>query len=316
MGTYHSFPRTVPQGGDYDEFGLDILRSIIDIGLVLAPEFIQFDETFDDGTEATLRMGQKRICLSDIESNRLFDHSRVFGRFSIEWSHSTALEMGAMPVFYFPEVVKSAPGLTNLTGTLIGRLAETVNLLRTLDELLGALKSSDPSKPMVVRQAETGEEVWLDVANTQRLLDHLNKRYRGFFPLSANLRGLSQLFCPTHNSSYTDPLTYYRQREWRIISDIVSHGTYTFRELTEEEKGRIACVNSAFFNREIDTFTGRHKRIDQCHLYIDPSGKHPLARATAVIVPSATVSRTEALLTAKGFSLPVYPLETASYGYV
>jgi hypothetical protein len=78
--TYHSFPGAAPAHREYNEFGVDILKSMIDIGLVLVPEFIQFDEYYEDCTAATLKIGQKRLCFTDIEQSRLRDHSRTFGR--------------------------------------------------------------------------------------------------------------------------------------------------------------------------------------------------------------------------------------------
>lgn len=314
MPTYHSFPRTAPPDCDYDEFGLAILNSIIDIGLVLVPEMISMDEHFEDGTSNTLRIGQKRLCLSDIESGKLWEHSKKFGRFAIEWQHSVAMELGAMPVFYFPEVAKGAVGLTNLSGTLICRLAETVSLLKTLKDFLDHARESNLELPTPVEQKETGAQLLLDTASTKRLLEHLNANYRGFFELEANIRALAQLFVPTHNSTYTDSLNYYRQREWRIISDIEARGAATSRELTEAEKKRVASINASFFEKEVDTITGRDMRINQCRLYLDVDGQHPLAKATAVVVPNSAVRRAEELLERAGIDVSVKALESEHYG--
>jgi Putative abortive phage resistance protein AbiGi, antitoxin len=306
----------MPEGADRDEQGLETLRSIARIGLLFVPEFISFDEVFSNGTVTPVTIGQKRICLSDIEPPRLFEHSQTFGRFSIEWSHAVALEMGAVPAFYFPEVTPGAPGFTNLTGTLIARLAETVSLLSTLDEVLSASRAGDSTKPLLLHQVETNEDILLDTSSTFRLLEYINLRYRGFAPLAANIRGLAQLFCPTHNSQYGEPLTYYRQREWRIISDISMGAVANSRDLTDAEKREIAALNPAFFLKEIDAFTGRHRRIDLCRAHVNPGGPHPLSSASAVVVPLAAVARAEKLLADEGFSVPIRALEDSSYGYL
>lgn len=186
MKLYHSFPRSCPSHQDYNRFGLDILKSMIDFGLVLAPELIKFTE---EETSSTIQIGQKRICFTDIEQSKIKEHSDIFGRFSIVFNHTTALEMGAMPVFYFPEYEKDAPGLTNLTSTLICRLGELNNLLKALDDVRKAAATGDSSKPFSMTQQETGEVVELNLGSTHRLLDHFNKKLsRLLYSISTNER--------------------------------------------------------------------------------------------------------------------------------
>ncbi len=276
----------------------------------MVPEYIQFDEYYEEGACKTLTIGQKRICFTDLPSSELTGLAKAFGWFAIEYSHAAALEMGAMPVFYFPEVQKDAPGLSNLSGILICRLAETVALLKTLAELKDAVARSDPSQPMHITQAETGERLELDVQNTKRLVNHLDKNYRGFFTLSANVRALSQLFCPTHNSAYADPLAYYRQREWRIISDISAHNKPTWRMLTDDEKATVMQINSNFFGKIIEAFTGPRRRIDETRVYIHPTGKHALTFASAVIVPRDVIKETRDLLLAAELQVEVRAVES------
>jgi hypothetical protein len=66
------------------------------------------------------------------------------------------------------------------------------------------------------------------------------------------LRAVSSCFYPTENEKYTEPLHYYRQREWRIVG-----GSFTFGGqepmtiATAEQVSTLLAIDSDFFSKQL-----------------------------------------------------------------
>ena len=83
---YHSFARRSP--ADENGYGkeLQILQSMLDVGLLLTPERIEFKERLRDGSYSEpATIFQKRICFTELSEEELPAHCTNFGEFSIEW---------------------------------------------------------------------------------------------------------------------------------------------------------------------------------------------------------------------------------------
>lgn len=84
---YHSFAR--PHRGETPEAqrarSLKVLRSILDHGILLSPERVDFTEGRSDGSKRALWLAQTRACFTLLEPDKLEMHSKVFGPISLEW---------------------------------------------------------------------------------------------------------------------------------------------------------------------------------------------------------------------------------------
>src|SRR5262249_13060859 len=97
---------------------------------------------------------------------------------------------------------------------------------------------------------------------------------------SALLQGLSSLFYPTDEFRHSvelvrNPLYYYFQREWRILSGVVLEGIEIDLPLTREEKDMVVCGNERFFNEIISLRYRQVRRIDACTI-IRAIGDRPI----------------------------------------
>jgi hypothetical protein len=102
---YHSFPRIRP--GDKREHivskGVAILRTIREIGLVLAPEILVWKQALANGEYRTIINRQHRICFTELSRDEIAQHGLKFGPFSLEFDIDTLRRVGALPVIYMPQ---------------------------------------------------------------------------------------------------------------------------------------------------------------------------------------------------------------------
>ena len=101
---YHSFPRVRP--GESRErsikVGLQILRAIQQLGLVLAPEVVIWKQPLENGEERTVPTRQRRISFTELSRSEVEEHAKRFGPFSLEFRVDTLRRLGALPVIYTP----------------------------------------------------------------------------------------------------------------------------------------------------------------------------------------------------------------------
>ena len=84
---YHSFPRT-RQGETPSETasrGWAILRSMKELGLILAPEVVEWHTPVSLGTPSPIQVLQRRICFTELSLQELSQHSMRFGPFALEF---------------------------------------------------------------------------------------------------------------------------------------------------------------------------------------------------------------------------------------
>jgi hypothetical protein len=261
---YHSFPRP-RKGMDGETLGLKALSLIARYGFLLTPEVLVLDEA------RGLAAAQTRLCLTELHESELPHHSTTFGPFAFEINIDAGRRLGAMPVIYVPQPV--GYGRTRffdgLGYSFVEKLAEIQSMLVFLGELEEAVREPREGRWKIQRFSDSPP---VEIMSTQLhdLIMNL-KRDADFHSLGAMLKGLASLFYKTDNEFTLAPrLDYYRQREWRIISDLVGDGGRNSRFLTSVESSEIAESNPEFFTRTIEWVDGRYPRINLCQCLIFP----------------------------------------------
>jgi hypothetical protein len=56
--------------------GLNILRNVKDLGLVIAPEIVEWKQPLIDGTHRTTRLRQKRISFTELARSQVAEHGK------------------------------------------------------------------------------------------------------------------------------------------------------------------------------------------------------------------------------------------------
>jgi len=103
------------------------------------------------------------------------------------------------------------------------------------------------------------------------------------------LRVITGFFYPAEDFRYTGILAYYQQREWRFVANMSKEGMEINRDPTESEKDQLLKIDSDFFGKELEFFTGTYKRVDQCRIFSELNGKSIYRYANRIIVPDAVI---------------------------
>lgn len=219
---YHCFPRRASKtfnvldfqarnAPEYVQEGIGILDSILEKGFLLAHEDKGVSEIdpLTGSRSKRLWVEQYRFCLTVLPSILLRDHCVRFGAFAIGVDLEDAVAMGAVPVFYLPAFGSSSPahlrGLKTLSVSLLFRLQEAQLLTEKL-----------------ARISQQHSEGLGDRCCSLDCLRRLNEDIVSFGEVAGALRFLGSIVYPTQDTEgpRADPLYYYRQHEWRIISGV------------------------------------------------------------------------------------------------
>ncbi len=109
---YHSFPRR----NHTQDRGIRVLNSIIQYGLLLTPELVQ--AALPNDPENPFCIFQQRISFTELAPSELQQHAETFGAFAIEFEIEKLLQIGALPVFYFPVQSPAIPMFRLLDGLM------------------------------------------------------------------------------------------------------------------------------------------------------------------------------------------------------
>jgi hypothetical protein len=315
---FHSFPR--PRSSDTAEMlnakGLGILKLIKQVGLIVAPETVEWHVPLQDGTRRTITYDQLRVCFTELHESELRQHAQRFGPFALEFEIDCLRQMGALPVIYMPQSV-SAGALSAIGSVLVMEIHHVEATIRMLEqlrmntderELLAANRGATHIAPdcvMNLRNTEEDGTITNDFAiPIQAVRDVL--KFIGFknAPYSEMMNALAyakSLFYPTDDTIHDDTLAYYRQREWRIGRGLTSAGTIHSRALSDDEKRRVIDIDQRFWTASIGAPPAR--RIDAAHV-IAQFGDGPVTDAVSrVIVPPEAVSNARELFGDKVVSL-------------
>lgn len=308
---YHSFPRRYREDPAAEiDSGLKILSSIISSGFLLSPEITEWKERRDDGSLGERWENIQKTCsFTDLSPNKLSEHSKRFGRFSVEFDSQSFRELGGIPVFYLPRASEEDRGLESLAASLVARTGEIQTLLNRLAEVETDLPAN-VNKNRNVAYNKNGQQVCTRCSyeGAQDLIDFLTDGTQPVYILRNALRVLAGFMYPTENLKYTGMLAYYRQREWRLIANMSHNGQDIDRDLTDPEKDKLVAIDNEFFGKEIKYRTGTYRRVDQCRIFSMLDGKPVIQYAKRVIVPSEAVTRAVKLL--EGYAeVPIVALE-------
>ncbi len=277
---YHSFPRRGRDTESVNEKGLQILASMAQSGLLLTPENPrEWRETLMDGTKgAPVVLLQKRVCFTELAEQELARHSNSFGPFAIEFSIENLRVLGAIPAFYLPLPATQNKGLSGVSATMVVRMGEVEEALSRMSNMAAVLRTAANKNEQisVTKNNKTIRSTRCTVGGAEDLMSMIFEEIRPPEELLNAVRAMAGFFCPTGEIGDDDGLAYYREREWRIIANVVRGTTETTRDLTAAEKQTLIGIDEPFFERKLTVRTGEHRRADLCKYFSQLDGLHVL----------------------------------------
>lgn len=187
---YHFFPRKFESA----KKTLSISESILENGLYLSKEILKVDwkdRYAIGGLQRDLTAEQMRFCLTAITNEaELNTHACRFGCIGLEFDLELIVKMGGFPIFYVPTPKSEHADIEEYTGiSLLYRLADFQEILEYIVE-----------KNIILTDD-------IDIKNV----------------LGA-IKFLANICYPTQRkpNSSAGEVSYYSQREWRIIKDLTS----------------------------------------------------------------------------------------------
>jgi hypothetical protein len=315
---FHSFPR--PRSSDTPETliakGMAILRLIKDLGLIVAPELVEWHVPLKGGTQRSIKYDQLRICFTELHESELRQHAQRFGTFALEFEIDHLRQMGALPVIYMPQPI-SAGDLSAIGPVLVMEIHHIEATIRMLEQLRvnmdeRELLAANPGATHIaaeciahLRNTEEDGTITNDFAipigAIRDVLKFIGFKNAPYAEMMNALGYAKSLFYPTDDTIHDETLAYYRQREWRIGRGLTSAGSVHSRSLTDAEMQRVIEIDPSFWTTAIGTPPTR--RIDMAHL-IPQFGNGAVTNAISrVIVPSETVHDARQLFGNKVVSL-------------
>ena len=291
---FHSFPR--PRKGEARrrqlQKGSRIAYSVLENGLLLSPENYDLPVLGNDRfTLDSFSAVQRRICFTELEPKELAEHGKIFGPFALAYRIEDLRGLGALPVFYVP--LESGGYLSGLAVPMLGGLVDAHRITSTLLMIQRQLSES-PALGLKYRGKEINfSPEQADVIRS--FLDVLaDSAGTGFDATDARLRTMASCFYPTENPQYTQPLHYYRQREWRIIAGVFTFNgqPFSFRA-TEPQVETLLAIDRDFFSKKLSFFdSGKNvgEKIsdsiaNRCHFLQRVGDLDAVAIARCLIIP-------------------------------
>ncbi len=285
------------------------MKSLIDTGLLLTPERIEFAERLADGTHGDVAtIYQKRICFTELAEAELEQHSELFGPFALEWEQSELRKLGAIPVFYVP--IKGPLGSAETAAaSILSRLGEVQTILERLVKLKNISSSSNSQEPIHIDLADGQVSHYLfGTSEGKRLISCLEYGNQPIEDLLSSLRATFGYFYPTDDVKYGDLLDYYRQREWRIVGNMMLDGVAMTSRLSGHELDAINSIDPDFFERKLTYPTGEYSLAEQTLKFDRFGGRHVLETCRRIIVPSSVEQQVRQLIENSRVSLLVSTL--------
>ena len=275
---YHSFSRLLKNEStqDNNKRAFQTLESILKNGLLFVPEEIKLPFKIESPLKP---IGQHRVCFTLISREKLLEHTKIFGNFSIEFNTNILREIGITPAMYLPIFnYDNDRHLQNVSSKFVYRLMKFHQEAREEAEkihndLMKASKVSDYSKILSLKQKK------------QEILEK-----RAWF------EGLANMIYPLDNNSYTQENGYYQQREWKLPANLTNNGSDTTEIATHEQQQELLDINRNFFSKEIN-YLGRKLSRAMISFFLKTfQQKHILEHANKIIVPKENVAQVRALL--------------------
>ena len=306
---YHSFPRRQAGQRDSRSIGLAILDSVCRNGFLLTPEKVSWRDPTVDPANRT-EMLQRRISFTELSSAEVEAHSLLFGEFSLEFPVPVLRSLGALPVIYIPDHVDVDPHGA-LGVSILANLAATRAVLSELSKIIDL---NEPALKMTLTMGNGEHTVHefdpAEFAAIKSYLGYLGKAQGiSFTEMRGALDVMASLFYPTDDLQHSGTLTYYRQREWRIISGQSICGNATTAVATEAQREELLALDRGFFSKELEFPNGSYSLAAKSHFFSHVNGEHVLRRASRLVAPKTALADAEMILSKHGFAVPAVALE-------
>ena len=310
---YHSFPR--PRVGQTPSQTIDrgwsILQSMKRLGLILAPEIVEWRTPVSIGSPSPIRLLQQRVCFTELSRNELGEHSKRFGPFAIEFDIMALRRAGALPVIYMPQALSEQDHMALLGAFLV---SHTDHIRHTLEQLNFLNRFNDPAHvqnkfPGATRISDdcmfnlrngdeergTLQEFQVPWGAIKDLLSFIGFENAPFEAMTAVTSIAQSLFYPTDDEHVDELLGYYRQREWRITAGYFVNEAPRGRTLDENEKQFLIDLDNAFWKRALGYKNETFRRVDRAVSLSQPNPGDLFEMATRLIVPSEKIHETRQL---------------------
>ena len=301
-GNSHSFPR--PRADETPSQtasrGWAILQSMQKLGLVLAPEVVEWDDPIGLGTPSPIQVLQRRVCFTELSPQELGGHSTRFGPFALEFDTTALRRIGALPVIYMPQALSAQDPLALLGPFVVGHLGQVRSFLEKLNELdqldslaywqaqnpeansiaddcLVTLRNGDEPRGVV-------QEFEVPLKTIRGVLNYLDFETAPFDTMIGATTIAQAMFYPTDDDHHHQELGYYRQREWRITADYSVNGSPRGRNLGDEEKDLLLGLDESFWGKETHSSRGL-RRVDEALALIYPAPDELISIVRRLIVP-------------------------------
>ena len=299
---YHSFPRprTGETGSQTASRGWAILQSMKKLGLVLAPEVVEWHDPVGLGTPSPIQVLQRRICFTELSQGELGAHSTRFGPFALEFDTATLRRVGALPVMYMPQAMSEQDQLALLGPFVVGHLGQIHSTLQKLNELdqLDSLEYHQNQNPeansieedclvVLTNVDDAGgavQDFQVPLKTIRGVLNYLEFETAPFNAMMGATSIAQSLFYPTDDDHHDEELGYYRQREWRITADYYVNGSPRGQSLGDEEKALLLALDATFWGANTSK-DRRIPRVDEALALVRPTPTEILGMVTRIIVP-------------------------------
>jgi len=308
---FHNFPRKREDEtrDAHLQRGLRILESIFEVGLALAPECIVFKQPVVGGQKEFKHL-QNRLCFTELPESELPEHAKHFGPFALCFDIEALRRQGALPTIYIPQQIEGSQDLSAVGATIVAHLnyaQKTMAQLQSLsdgcrdDNLLARAKQQDLSathvSPDAVAHLNNVDEAGkvdvtynVPIKHVRDVLDFVGYKNAPYADMASALKLVENLFYPTDDQIHDAALSYYRQREWRIVAGFGQpHIGDQARDLSQPERERLLAVDGAFWTRQMEHDGLQFRRIDRAKL-IPANGHWDILRSASGIVCPATLA--------------------------
>ena len=297
---YHSFPRP-RQGETHSETasrGWAILQLMKKLGLILAPEVVEWQTPVSLGTPSPIQVLQRRISFTELSPQELSEHSTHFGPFALEFETTALRRIGALPVIYMPQALSEQDHLALLGPFVVGHLEQirsTLDLLNQIsqsgnpasvqspgansiaDDCIVTLRNGDESRGTV-------QEFQVPWKAIRDLLSFIGFERAPFNAMTGATSIAQALFYPTDDDHHDQELGYYRQREWRITAGYYVNGSPRGRSLQDDEKQLLRELDESFWGENTHPSKGI-PRVDEALALVQSAPDELLDKVTRIIVP-------------------------------
>ena len=296
---YHSFPRRCRGTPAEIEEGCTILGIIRDHGLALVPQVIQWEYPHADGSpNRTSDVFQQRVCFTELPPAELVGHARKFGRFALEFDIATLKALGAMPVFYIPKAVGAVQGAEWAANVMVMQLQDAYVLSLRFAGISKMMQESQPGEKVI--RATVGfdkpKTFDLDIADTRHVFEMLGFALTPPEMLTPAFEAAMRFFVPADDPREHIELGYYREREWRIATNIVMAGGVALLQApTEDLIQRLKALDPEFFDQKYHASRGDQTRADGVSMLAEFNGRSIVQLARRIVVPRAALKQAKAI---------------------